>query len=865
MKVYERICANAVVFLFLGLLSCCATLPPAPPPEDEASKNKKAYEEQLKDAKPINGLFNIYLKEDTGAAILEILPEQFGPMMLCSVTRSQGDANFFDSSSMMYNFALSFRRVNDRVQIINYNTSVRADKGTPAERALRRGVSDSIFSSAKFLGKPHPETGAVLVSLNDLFLIDVNNVANDLNEITKVDFSFDRDNSSFSVLKSFPENTDIETKLHFRSGKYANAPLSADPRSLFVSIYYSFMKLPESDYMPRIADDRVGYFLEAYEDYTDINREDPYVYLVHRWNLKKADPNAEISIPVKPIVFWLQNTIPVEFREPITKGILAWNEAFEKAGFKDAIVVKQQLDDADWDPADVRYNTICWMINPIKGYAVGPSHANPFTGELYDADIRISADIVRYSWASYQEIVNPLGAGSGLRACTGENCDYAMFKMVDAGFTVDYLTAIGDIVIKDPKKHKEFVDAYVMDLLLHEVGHTLGLRHNFKASSAFSMEELSDPEFTAKYGISASVMDYNASNIVPDRARQGAYFQTRPGVYDLWAIEYGYKPVAGAKVPEDELPELVRIASRAGEPRLVYGTDEDAMDSPDGMDPYCIRHDQGSDSIVFYRQRIQIAKEIWKNLGNVFVPDDGRYQKLRRIWQRGFGMHLGGVHTVVKFIGGIAHTRLHMGDTDKKRPFEPISADKQREAMKFLRDNVFNFRYDETVSELANKMLPNRMPRFEGDGGPLNMAFHNMLLSTQANVLNYLYNPVLLTRMSDLELHYKEGQDYYGIKEMFGAVFDAIWEDAGSTGRTDSFSRGLQRRHFEVLSGFVLASPPDVPADAVTLARKEIDEINKLAIDALKKEDIDEYSKAHFEDIRVRSEAVLNAQVELKK
>ena len=153
--------------------------------------------------------------------------------------------------------------------------------------------------------------------------------------------------------------------------------------------HISISALRSSDFSSRPEDDRVGYFTTMYQDYSKTLKEDPYVRYINRWDLRKQNPNEKLSKPVKPIVFWLENTIPREFRDAVKRGILGWNKAFEKIGFIDAIEVKQMPDDATWDPADVRYNTIRWIVQPESAYAVGPSRANPYTGELYDADIRI--------------------------------------------------------------------------------------------------------------------------------------------------------------------------------------------------------------------------------------------------------------------------------------------------------------------------------------------------------------------------------------------------------------------------------------------------------------------------------------------
>src|SRR2546422_7272850 len=168
-----------------------------------------------------------------------------------------------------------------------------------------------------------------------------------------------------------------------------------DVRSVPMVFKYELSSIRETGYKPRLADDRVGHFLIVTEDLNSDRPKSQYRRYVRRWQLEKANPAAKLSPPKEPIVFWLENTVPVEYREWVKEGALLWNKAFERIGFKDAIVIKQQPDDADWDPADTRYNTIRWFAGVDAGFAIGPSRSNPFTGQIYDADIGFSEEIVR--------------------------------------------------------------------------------------------------------------------------------------------------------------------------------------------------------------------------------------------------------------------------------------------------------------------------------------------------------------------------------------------------------------------------------------------------------------------------------------
>jgi hypothetical protein len=285
---------------------------------------------------------------------------------------------------------------------------------------------------------------------------------------------------------------------------------------MFFLLRYSLSELPSSGYRARLADDRIGHFFDQVEDFTSDVEHTPARRLVNRWRLDKEDANAPVSPPKQPIVFWLENTIPAKYRPAIRDGVLMWNRAFERIGFRDAIVVKEQPDDADWDAADVRYNTIRWFADTDAAFAQGPSRTNPFTGEIYDADIRFSELVVRFR---RQQIVlqqNPLAspweeqAAVHLRAPwsggRGAMCNFAAEAALGAEFAWNVLETRG--IEPDSPEADKFVYGFLREIAAHEVGHTLGLRHNFRASTIRTLEQAKDPTLTAREGLTGYVMDF---------------------------------------------------------------------------------------------------------------------------------------------------------------------------------------------------------------------------------------------------------------------------------------------------------------------------------------------------------------------
>ncbi|MCB0269737.1 MAG: DUF5117 domain-containing protein, partial [Calditrichaeota bacterium] len=343
--------------------------------EDDKKKKKpkgKAFDEVIEDYEKIEGLFTFYKNDEEQKVYVAVLPAQFDKLYLMNISRTGGDGYLFDGGSMLQEFPFFIRKLGKNVQFIEKNLRFRADESAAISRALERDIPNSLWESVKIEGEPNTETGAVLIDASDLFIQDIADVGT-LSGRLKLGFSLDSGNSYFSEIKSFPQNSEISVTLQFKGGKEERITTLVDG-SMTHKYHYSIAEMPQnSSYKPRLADDRVGHFTTYFQDYTSALREDPYERYVNRWDLEKAEPKFDTSKPKKPIVFWLENTIPVEYREAVKEGVLLWNSAFERIGFKDAIVVNQMPDDADWDPADARYNTIRWIVMPGAAYAVGPS------------------------------------------------------------------------------------------------------------------------------------------------------------------------------------------------------------------------------------------------------------------------------------------------------------------------------------------------------------------------------------------------------------------------------------------------------------------------------------------------------------
>ncbi|HEY9668224.1 MAG TPA: DUF5117 domain-containing protein, partial [Coleofasciculaceae cyanobacterium] len=553
------------VLLWIGLIGIKQALslqthwPPTPPARShqtievvlsqakvKASSESKLepFDKIVKDTQKQEGLFNLYCNKETNKIYLEVNPRQLNKNYLATITMESGiGERGLYSGLPLQTLLFYFRRVNNNLHFVVRNVNFRTEIGDPQARSLRRSFSDSVLYSLP-IKSIHPTRETMLIDLGDLMLTDLPRLTPDLKTSLKGNYQLDESKSYFGTAKAFPANIEIESIYGFslNSGEGMYLPTLPDNRALTLHVRYSISQLNENNsYRPRLADDRVGYFITAYQNFSNYNQRDPFVRYINRWHLEKQDPKAPLSPPKQPIVFWIENAIPVEYREAIREGVLMWNKAFEKAGFRDAIQVEQMPNDADWDPADVRYNTIRWF-NSVDGFfARGPTRVNPLTGEILDADIIVDASFVRDIQQDYRRLVEQnqvqdtslvsslVGSGDLCQSFSDRNSSsqgtsflsqlakshdlcYGMESVQQLEIDQTGLSLLSDAMFISEQKQK-YVRQRLRWLIAHEVGHTLGLRHNFRGSTLLSPEQLNNSNITQTLGLSNSVMDYLPINL----------------------------------------------------------------------------------------------------------------------------------------------------------------------------------------------------------------------------------------------------------------------------------------------------------------------------------------------------------------
>ncbi|MEH2169483.1 MAG: zinc-dependent metalloprotease [Nostoc sp.] len=869
-----------------------------------AKDDLEPFNEVIKNTQKSGGLFTLYRNKEKNKIYLEIKPEQLNKNYLATATLESGIGEQGIYSGMpLQDFLFYFQRVDDKLHFVIRNVNFRTREGDPQVRSLTRSFSDSVLYNIS-IKSIHPERKTILIDLGDLLLTDLAGLSASLGVPASTDQSY------FGTAKAFPQNLEVESVLNYSGSVEPNSEVAsfaslADNRGFTLRVHYSLSQLPDLDYRPRLADDRVGYFITAYQDLSkDDDRGDSFVRYINRWHLEKQDPKAVISRPKKPIVFWIDNAVPLEYRDAMKEGVLMWNKAFLKAGFKDAIEVRQMPDDATWDPADIRYNTIRW-INTVDGYfAMGPSRVNPLTGEILDADILVDASFIRALKSEYRKIVQPsqtenrttlsalmqnrLLCANGLDAKNNgvpqkmpgqEGLLNRLSKMAGEydlcyGMEAANQFALGSLAMSllpdtmaTPDQVKEYINQYLRLIIAHEVGHTLGLRHNFRGSTLLPPQEMNNTEITKTKGLTTSVMDYIPPNIAPQGTKQGDYFPSMVGPYDEWAIKYGYTTIQ-TSTPLAEKPILEEIAAQSYKPELSYSTDEDVYD----LDPTADAWDNSGNVLLYSQWQLNNSRVMWERLDKRFPMAGDSYSDVSERFSTVLGNYFQQIYFTTKYIGGQSFYRIHPSEIPSEKvsgvpqhrlPFEPVPVEEQRQALETLQKYVFAEDALSFSPELLNKLAPSRWRHWGSSPqvGRLDFPIHNLVLLMQGSVLRDLLSGDRLSRLKDIELKTPEGKALT-LPELFDTLQSDIWTEVikpkGKSMKIASLRRGLQRQYLDILTGMVLRKE-NVPEDARTLAWYKLKQLDEK-LKGVNSED--EYTKAHLLETRDRIEKVLNAPLQ---
>ena len=848
-----------------AVVSVPTTLP-GTPQTSPAIPQAKPFAEVIKGAQEMPGYFNLYEKEEK--VWIELKPDQFDKPYYLSINRTRGLGENFIFPFMVKGYVVEFHKIGPLVQMIAKNQHFGAKEGTPLALAAQQSFTDSLLGSAAVASQPNPETKSVLIEANGLFLADIPADSTLLETAYRAPYSFDQRNSSFEKVRATPDMATFQVSAHFAIPKIPAPPQTVNPasppvplpqtledvRSLFLGYHYSLAKLSDEPMPARPADPRVGHFTTRHNEYTTDLAPFPRQYFVNRWRLEKKDPNAEMSEPKQPIVFWLDRNIPVEYRDTVKAGILEWNKAFERIGFKDAIRVEMQPDNADFDTADLRHASVRWYLDTSDGaLAIGPSRIDPRTGEILDADIGVSQGWTRLPRRLVgEQFPKPMPKPAIPGMSDDSLCMYGEEAMQEAAFAEGLLEARGDIDPNGPEA-EAIVKATLKDVITHEVGHTLGLRHNFRASTIYTEKQLADPEFTRENGLGGSVMDYNAFNIALDKEKQGEYVMSTLGPYDYWAIEYAYKTIPAA----EEKAELARIAARGStDPKLAYATDDET--AADGMDPQVNQRDLGSDPLAFARRRMQLSRELWDRWQARTLPADESREVLYRNVAAGFTQYALASQIASKYVGGIVYVRDFAGS---ERPsFTPVEPARQREALKLVTDGLFqvdSFRFKpEFLTRVAGD------PFETGAGERANFTLATRVLQVQTGTLDRLMSDAVATRLLDSSVKTGDAKKALSLSDLYDTLQGAIWSELKTGGDISLMRRNLQREYVKRMTVILTKGSATAPADARALERQNARALVASIRTAEARPGLSKEARAHLEDSLNTLEDALKAPMQ---
>jgi len=905
------------------LRACVALLPTIAASVASAGPDLPPFADVSKDYERVNStpdgasLFGLYVNRKEDQMLAE-LPRGWDKMKFLIAATPAGGVIFSGlQGPEKYVF---WRQYGNRLALVSPQIDVRSTGEQTSKDSVKRIFTDTVILEVPIVS--NGPNGQPVIDLDGMLVGQSQQLAGvGLNpRLAKIAKS-----------KSFPQNMEVAIEAPDGSGS-------------FKMVHYSISALPDAtSYKPRVADDRVGYFLTGYRDLGLYGTETNATRYINRWNLEKRDPKLSLSPPKEPIIFYVEHTVPVRYRRYVKEGILQWNEAFKKIGIDSAIEVYQQDEvtgaHMEKDPEDVRFNFIRWLNNDVAT-AIGPSRAHPLTGQILDADIVLTDGWIRafYSWyddrpMDMAQSLNPdalvwlenhpqwdpriqllpeadrtkaLAERASRRAAgdtdpADSRKDPSLAGNAEMREVLDWYKAVGgahdhsqcnsmcfaaagmasDMAFAnmefemfgvigqgaDPKAQGDALDGVpesfagpqLAHLVAHEVGHTLGLRHNFKASSLYTLAEINSADVKGKKPLAASVMDYMGTNFNVDKDRvQGDYTMIGIGTYDMWAIEYGYT-----------FDDPAKVAARVGEPGHMYLTDEDTG----GPDPLARRYDFTKDPLDFAKSEMQLATALRAALLEKYVKNGDSWERARKGYIKTLNKQRKAIDMMSSWVGGTYVNRVKKGDANTGDPLVPVEVEKQRAALAFIIETAFRDASYGLTPELVNKMTVEKWmdgPASMGAGStwPIN----DQVAATQSMALTMLLNPSTLGRVYDNEKRLASSSDALTLPELMNTLSKEIYSEVspsnlGSSNAREpmisAFRRNLQADYTDRLIA-VATGKAGMPRVARQLSAQQLRELQVRVDATLAKasgSNIDGYSLAHLSDLKARTDAALKAVV----
>ena len=828
----------------------------------------KPFAEVTKDAKHQAGFLDIYEKD--GKVLLVVPKSELNKDLALSFQIAQGIGSRFVFGGLMMNYdelpLVQLERRNDQIHLVRRLARYTATPGSAEETAVKLTFGTSVLETAPLVSV-RPADSAAVIDITDWLLSDLSGIG----ERLRGAFSprpgqpgratFDKKRSYVEYAKAFPQNLSIRTKLTFTPGEPVDILQVPDSRYIPVGVHWTLAKLPEVPMKPRLADDRMGFFITAQKDFS--RKDDSFFQrFTNRWRLECSDEKVgDLCVPKKAIVYYIDPSVPVEWRPAMMAGVNRWAEAFEAAGFKNA--VRAEMLPAGADAEDIRYSTLRWNVNdePLYG-AIGPSIVDPRSGEVLDADILFEANMAqgfRWNWAvrtTAAQAVNQLFA---------EPTDDDGYRLNERALLADAMTAHGhllgaalaakgEIGPGDPVPMPIAEEAMTW-VTMHEVGHTLALTHNFRSSADTPNDKLHDREWTSKNGVFSSVMEYPVPNIAPTGTPQGLYYNRGPGSSDHWQISYGYTP------DDAKAAQIARQAAQAGH---AYASDIDAY-PPAGVDPTVTTNDLGADPLAWGKDRAKFIRALIPTLPSRALSDNERYARLTNGFQSLLNEYVRAVAIGAKYVGGQHRYQDHVGDPNARAPFVNVPRAKQKEALAFLTEYGFGEKAFDFPPELLQKLGANRWAHW-GENitiqGRIDYPLAEQVGNAQRAMLAQVLHPMLFARMRDAELKFG-AKEVLTIPEYLGELTAAVWSEADAARPVSGMRRELQRNYVEGMRMLAIGDVQRLPADARSVARAQLAGVKrKLDVRLSSGAGLDAYTRAHYAETSARIAKVLDASLQ---
>ncbi len=776
---------------------------PAAKPKKPMGKVKPYDEIIKKEATTSAGLFLVHRLDDK--VFYEIPVSEFDKEMLWVTQIAQTGTGYGYGGSPVNDTVVRWEQKGDRVLLREVNYEIRAEVEDPIRDAVRASSVETIIAILPVLA--YGKDKAPVVDVTELFTSDLP----EFSAKRRLNASgADSRRSFIEKVKAFPTNIETKVTMTYRpkgpsgpGGPGGGPPSGGEDRAVTVLLAHSMVQLPEEPMRPRRVDDRVGFFSVDFENYGNLEKQEvEKLAYITRWRLEKKDPDAEVSEPKQPIVFFVGREVPAKWRPWVKKGIEAWQPVFEKAGFKNAIIAKEppsEREDPDWDAEDARYSVIRWLPSTIEN-AMGPHVHDPRTGEILEADILMYHNVLKLvrDWYFVQASPNDERARK--------------LPMPD-----DLLGELLSFVVT------------------HEVGHSLGFPHNMKASSSYTVEQLRDKEWTAKYGTAPSIMDYARFNYVAQPG-DGAALMPKVGPYDEFAMEWGYRQFPKAKTYEEEKAELDKIVARQkDDPKLLFGNPNPAED------PSQQTEDLGSDAVEATELGLKNIDRVAGFLVEATSKPGENYDLLQNMYTQLIGQRERELGHVINVVGGVV--RKNFWYPEGVKVYEPIPKERQKAAVAFLLENAFKVP--------TALVAPEILQRLEAAG------VSDRILGSQRSTLARLLNATRLKRMAEAAA--RDGDAAYRPIEMMSDLHEGLWSELKDKPiDVDLFRRNLQRAYVDLLGNVVGSSSndSDLPALARAELKRTLDELKTVMSDDATQ--ITPASRVHLDDLRARIELALD-------